>query len=150
MELQYRNKTITSYRRNFLLWDFEAKKRFQDTWNHIFFLLLLLVMRCKAAIILFYFLGLFLVPCSDAQNICETPKELSIEIAHSHNQDTDDNCTPFCQCECCSVTVVSFNFELPGFVIPIQTFSSKKVIIRDSNFLSRYAGSIWQPPKFNI
>lgn len=107
-------------------------------------------MRWKSAIILFYILGLFLVPCSDAKNICETPKDLKEEVAHNHKQDTNDSCSPFCQCACCSVSVTSFNFEIPEFGIPVQIFSSKKVIIRDSNFVSRYSGSIWQPPKFNV
>ncbi|WP_407492512.1 DUF6660 family protein [Elizabethkingia anophelis] len=101
-------------------------------------------------ILLVLILALFIVPCSDASNNCEISGQVKREITHSHNNDRDDVCSPFCQCSCCGVSVVNFRFELPEFIIPTQIFSTKKVVIRDCNFISNYFGNIWQPPKFNV
>ncbi|MGJ1408832.1 DUF6660 family protein [Sphingobacterium thalpophilum] len=107
-------------------------------------------MKWKATIFLVYIMALFLVPCSDANNSCESSVGVTKVTSHDHDQDKDDSCTPFCQCACCSVSVAFFNFELPEFGILTHIFTSKKVVIRDSSFISHYSGTIWQPPKFNV
>ncbi|WP_148233479.1 DUF6660 family protein [Pseudopedobacter saltans] len=104
-------------------------------------------MRWIATIFLFYFTVLFAVPCSDAKNSCEDAKPIAKEQAHNHGGDHDDNCTPFCQCTCCSVSVDTFVFISHKFDIPVQLFSTKKTEIRDISFTSNYLDNIWQPPK---
>ena len=104
-------------------------------------------MRWVATIFLFYFMALFTVPCSDAKNSCKDDKPVAKEQTHSHNRDHDDNCTPFCLCTCCSVSIDTFVFIPHKFNIPIQTFSTKKTAIRDILFTSNYLSNIWQPPK---
>jgi len=106
-------------------------------------------MKWIATILVIYFAALFVAPCSDANNVCAEIKSPSKELKHSHNQDRDDNCSPFCYCACCSVSITSFKFNIPEFNIPLKEFKAKKVGIRDCFFVSNYSGNIWQPPRFN-
>ncbi|WP_264551131.1 DUF6660 family protein [Flavobacterium sp. N2038] len=105
-------------------------------------------MKWISTILLVYILALLVVPCSDVYNSCTDTNSKIQEASHSHSQDNDDHCTPFCQCSCCSVSVVKFQFKLPDFNLPQQTYTVKNSVIRDCQVISRYSGSIWQPPKF--
>lgn len=97
----------------------------------------------------FYLATLFGVSCSDIDNSCEQAKSVSQIMKYSHNDDKDDNCTPFCQCTCCSVSIASFSALSPEFSIPSQDFTTKKIVIGEFLFVSNYFGNIWQPPRFN-
>jgi len=88
-------------------------------------------MRWKAAILLFYILALFTVPCGDINNSCEALSKYANETSHRHDKDKDDYCTPFCQCTCCSISVVSFSFNVPELHVPIQLFLKKKMRMWD-------------------
>lgn len=99
----------------------------------------------------FYLMVLAALPCSDASNQCEdTVPKIETAQAHEHNQDSDDNCSPFCYCSCCSVSIGSFNFKPFEIKQPKVAFSTKKFTIRDYNLISRYQGNIWKPPKFTV
>ncbi|MEZ5055222.1 MAG: DUF6660 family protein [Chitinophagales bacterium] len=92
-----------------------------------------------------YVLALSVVPCSDIKNECFNQK--ATEKQHHHNQDADDNCTPFCTCTCCinGVTIanpqhlVTDNFYTSTTIEKIPTFNTQ--------FISSFEGNIWQPPK---
>ncbi|MFC0318723.1 MULTISPECIES: DUF6660 family protein [Olivibacter] len=105
-------------------------------------------MKWIATILLFYFSTLFTVPCSDITNECEERRTTSFQT-HSHNQDSDDYCSPFCQCTCCSISINSFYSGFPDLTSPLKFFSRKKVLSGNLIFFSNYRGSIWQPPKIN-
>ncbi len=105
-------------------------------------------MKWKTTILLIYILGLLLVPCSDVYNNCADSISYQKEVSHNHNDDQDDHCTPFCQCSCCSVSVVKFNFKMPEFNFQQPIIILKKIVIKDCQIISRYSGSIWEPPKF--
>lgn len=107
-------------------------------------------MRWKTAILLIYILGLLAVPCSDVYNSCVASNSVQKELTHNHSDDNDDHCTPFCQCSCCSVSVVKFNFKMPEFNLPQHIISVKNAVIKDCQVISSYSGSIWQPPKFFV
>lgn len=108
-------------------------------------------MRWIITIWTFYLMVLSSLPCSDASNQCEdTVPKIETAQAHEHNQDSDDNCSPFCYCSCCSVSIGSFNFKPFEIKQPKVAFSTKKFTIRDYNLISRYQGNIWNPPKFTV
>lgn len=107
-------------------------------------------MRWKTTILLIYILGLLAVPCSDVYNSCEDTPSNQTELTHSHSDDNDDHCTPFCQCSCCSVSALKFTFKLPEFNLPQQLISVRNVVLRDCQVISLYSGSIWQPPKLFV
>lgn len=98
----------------------------------------------------FYLLALSSLPCSDVSNECnDTNVSFTTAQAHEHSQDTDDQCSPFCYCNCCRVNVASFQFASLDFK-PVRTpFDVKKIVIREFNFVSNYFGNIWQPPKLS-
>ncbi|MET7001448.1 DUF6660 family protein [Chitinophaga defluvii] len=104
-------------------------------------------MKWFALTLVFYLSALLLVPCSDAINRCERGTPTSQRESHNHSQDKNDNCTPFCHCNCCSVSMATYNFNLPELNIPLPAFSGQKVALRDFHFTSRYVGNIWQPPR---
>lgn len=93
---------------------------------------------------------LLAVPCGDVYNNCSESKLSLQESSHSHNQDEEDHCTPFCQCACCSVSVVKFNFKLPEFNVPQPAIHVKNTVIRDCQIISSYSGNIWEPPRFFV
>ncbi len=107
-------------------------------------------MRWKTTILLIYILGLLAVPCSDVYNTCLEVRSQQKEIAHSHSEDKDDHCSPFCQCSCCSVSAVKFSFKMPELHTPPQLISVKNTVIKNCQVISSYTGSIWQPPKFFV
>ena len=95
-------------------------------------------------------MGLAAMPCSDAFNSCEGNASNKTEQSHSHGNDVDDHCSPFCVCSCCSVSVV--NIKHNNFFVETEktmTNTTRKFPIYNSNFVSHYYGNIWQPPKIN-
>lgn len=95
-----------------------------------------------------YILVLSAVPCSDAHNDCNDSKvKTELTKDHDHQEDHDDNCSPFCTCACCSVSAITMDFS-PYQVKTNFVFASvQKVSIRNSSFVSNFFGNIWQPPK---
>ncbi len=104
-------------------------------------------MKGMAIILLVYFSALFLVPCSDGLNLCGEPAASAGQAEHDHSEDSDDHCTPFCQCACCGVSVTIFHLYVPGLEAPVTYFSPARMARRDFPFFSAYSGSIWQPPR---
>lgn len=92
-------------------------------------------------------MALLVVPCNDAKN-CGQILDENKNVAHFHNQEEEDNCTPFCECICCGVTIANYQLKHVEEVVPIQFVSSTKIIIKAYHITSKYAVSIWQPPKF--
>ena len=108
-------------------------------------------MKIFAFFISFYILVLSSVPCNDMGNKCNK-NSINKEHTqnHDHQQDTDDNCTPFCTCSCCSSSVLEIYFTPFCIKKPIEFSISQKITIRNFSFVSNYFGNIWQPPKITI
>lgn len=75
-------------------------------------------MKTFSVLLSFYFLVLAAVPCSDSREEVarhQSGQEVVLEMDHHPCQDhapEDDDCTPFCACQCCH-TSVAFNTTLP-------------------------------------
>ena len=88
------------------------------------------------------------LPCNDAENQCNGNNSKSETKFHQHNEDSDDNCSPFCICNCCHTVLASLDF------IPFEIKQSKVVVVsqkiapRNYTLISNYYSSIWDPPKF--
>jgi len=109
---------------------------------------------CHVKIILFlfsfYFLGLNIMPCNDADVDTHDDVEQIAEAGDcddNESHDHEDECSPFCQCNCCSVHVITYEFQsLEIIEIPeINTQISSYI----NPFYDGYDGSILQPPRFN-
>jgi len=95
-----------------------------------------------------YLLGLSLFPCSDRTNGCEDDIAITLPAEnHNHSEDTDDGCSPFCHCSCCSISLTVYNFGAFTLTSPLAEFKEEGVYRPYSNFYSSYQGTIWQPPK---
>jgi hypothetical protein len=91
------------------------------------------------------------LPCSDASNQCnDTVPIIKTAQSHNHNQDKDDNCSPFCTCNCCSVSFASYDFKPFEIKQPKVAFITTKITLRDYPLISNYYGTIWHPPKFTV
>lgn len=110
-------------------------------------------MRWSLIIGAVYLLGLSLVPCSDTFNRCEERVPVAENAPyeeHSHSNDADDHCSPFCYCACCSISLNLYHFNSFTVQEPLSlSYLEEKVIWPYSDFRSSYFGSIWQPPKIN-
>ncbi|MCU0440632.1 MAG: hypothetical protein MUC49_22280 [Raineya sp.] len=91
-----------------------------------------------------YLSALSLMPCSDIYNNCEPSVKLIDN--HQHQDDTDDLCSPFCSCSCCSVVVMLHEYPAN---FSERLFSENGNLLNSSiPFLeSSFSGNIWQPPK---
>ena len=94
---------------------------------------------------------LFSLPCSDGSNQCEdTIPKIETVQSHDLNHDSDDNCSPFCYCNGCSISIASYHFKPFEIKQPNVAFVTKKITLRDYTIISNYYGSIWHPPKFTV
>ncbi|MDQ8003454.1 MAG: hypothetical protein REI64_01565 [Pedobacter sp.] len=109
-------------------------------------------MKYKALILVFYLMGMMMLPCSDAYNECRPEQNLQSKVKssteHSHGTDANDNCSPFCNCSCCHTTIDN-KFLAKKEEEPKAILTEKKYLFTNQRFVSNYYGSIWQPPKLN-
>ncbi len=102
-------------------------------------------MKFLTIILSLYFFGLNFVPCEDTytgSDDVQVEVSQNLDIYHDHNG--SDQCSPFCQCHCCHVHVISFDivqFEAQLAYIPTKVFSRNEGIIKD------IALPILQPPQ---
>ena len=64
---------------------------------------------------------------------------------HHHTQDGDDDCTPFCMCDCCSIPV-TISFVKPilyNDIVHPTTISFHY----NSTYNYTFSAILWQPPK---
>lgn len=95
-----------------------------------------------------YITVLAIMPCTDAAT-CE--KEVHTENAtahqHNHREDDTDSCSPFCVCSCCGVVGIYFSSPQLFFTKTKTIHSSVLVATYNSEFISSYYYTFWQPPK---
>jgi hypothetical protein len=101
-------------------------------------------MKFFAFILSFYILGLAALPCIDL------PEDRYARIAeitqnsNSNHVNDNDNCSPFCICQCCASPVV-----IEDFIIEFTNFSYAQKNLSDYSptYVSSLFTAIWQPPK---
>ncbi|TXH21148.1 MAG: hypothetical protein E6Q95_04325 [Chitinophagaceae bacterium] len=104
-------------------------------------------MKWFATILCLYLSVLLVYPCSDSTMDCTKIVQDSTETAHHHNGKTNDSCTPFCFCSCCSIQISAYHFNYSTLGIPTKKYYSPLNVIEEIKFISNYYGNIWQPPK---
>lgn len=100
-------------------------------------------------IVSIYLVALSCLPCGDVAtfNIENLSEKLNTaKENHSHEKE-NDLCSPFCNCNCCGTQIANYykvttiNFTIVSKSIKTQLPSYK------SKFISKFYGSIWQPPQ---
>ena len=98
-----------------------------------------------------YILLLSLAPCEEFAVKAELRfDEVSEQVQfHSTDDETGDDCSPFCICSCCHFsTVYQFkNFAVTN-KITIAAISTSQGSYQNP-YAKDFKTSIWQPPKFN-
>jgi hypothetical protein len=101
-------------------------------------------MKIFAFIMSIVVLTLSMVPCADAGAASQNHLKAEINSAHQHKNDWQDQCSPFCHCNCCSSAsshqFTAFTLTKPSFAKKLQSeFLSSSII--------EIALPIWQPPQ---
>ncbi|WP_425474802.1 DUF6660 family protein [Niabella insulamsoli] len=104
-------------------------------------------MRAVAFILLCYLSALLTLPCSDQSNRCDNTNSTAQASPHRHSQDKDDNCTPFCHCSCCSISIATYHFRSLDFKVLPPECAHDQPALRADFVLDPYVGNIWQPPR---
>lgn len=104
-------------------------------------------MKVTAFILNLLVLALAMIPCSDAGNKCFNRENSVTEKTHSHGNDQDDLCSPFCICQCCGVTTQMEPFAAPDILSPSIYIHTEPATIYTITFISGFYQNIWQPPK---
>jgi hypothetical protein len=102
-------------------------------------------MKWFALIFSLYIIFLLTLPCVDDTRTCAIIRAENVPDNNKHqSNDMPDECSPFCFCSCCSISVVLTSFH----------FECKPVVLSESpdfpTYKSHVAGfipSVWQPPK---
>jgi len=99
-----------------------------------------------AFILSIYILALNFTPCEDG--VIED-NEFNIEISqfgeiNEGNADID-NCSPFCQCQCCHIHTTTYN-ETDYTIAPIKI--STEIILHFDSLGYDFHNPIFEPPKY--
>ncbi len=85
------------------------------------------------------------MPCNDGDIVTHDTIEQHVDVDHEYDHDHEDNCSPFCQCSCCSIHVIN-NIAVFSELPVNSIFSQINSTALDS--LSKgFAGAILQPPQ---
>ncbi len=101
--------------------------------------------RVLAFFLAFYVIALTLDPCVDNEVSCNSGGILVKETGTAdHPSDHKDLCSPFCTCNCCSVTMeVASVLILP--VTPV-VYSTLPYYF-ETHPVSSFPSPVWEPPK---
>lgn len=113
-------------------------------------------MKIAIQILAIYMLALSFIPCGDGGNgIIEIANHF-FEVEHQHISDHDqhsngcgdDDCSPFCVCDCCSISI-----NVPTTVNLADSYTiliSRRFLSYNPDFYpSNFNASIWHPPTFS-
>jgi hypothetical protein len=104
------------------------------------------IRRYIAALLATYLFALVLMPCNGDCGSMQTNAKTGIHADQGHQEESEDACSPFCLCTCCTTIVTELINQEFHFTPrqPVLFFAHE--IIR---FQSKDCSSIWQPPKLS-
>lgn len=108
-------------------------------------------MKPTSLAIIVYLIFLLTQPCQDVfASARETAPGDTFVAAVGETTETEsesDECSPFCICSCCSISVAYHSFVTVNSVSrPAEIHRTVRVEYRGLDSKS-FSGSIWQPPK---
>jgi len=123
------------------------KPQFITFENYQSFLLSLFLMKLFTSFIALYMVLLSIAPCGDKLDRKVVYNQLSSIPITDHNSEEShpiEACTPFCSCNCCSISMLKSSNIFPTKI----NEEHRDINIDYSNArLPLTAHSIWQPPK---
>lgn len=100
--------------------------------------------------LIFYFLLLSWQPCQDFvnENQLHIAKQTERTITKTSGETTEkDDCSPFCACSCCRISIISYHFSLlenQKLSAEAQNFPSD---FYETPYLQNDLNGIWRPPR---
>lgn len=99
-----------------------------------------------------YIVLLLTQPCQDmgaviGNNVAAGDTRFSQNDPRPHNDSSMDECSPFCICSCCSLSVADHTVSIQITAALIVTFNSTIQVEYKNPNTTTYQASIWQPPK---
>lgn len=91
----------------------------------------------------FYFIALMAKPCADKGD-CNEFNQIKTSQSEHQKEHSDEICTPFCVCSCCSTNVLVTDYSCA--LINLTLINAIYKAQEDSK-ISSIIISIWQPPK---
>lgn len=85
------------------------------------------------------------MPCGDTVSNNDLQEQVAQE---SEDHDHEDFCSPFCQCSCCSVSVINYHVDSVDLE-SIAIASPQHIIFYTNPQYDGFLGSILQPPQLN-
>jgi hypothetical protein len=99
-----------------------------------------------------YLVLLLTQPCQDLAAMVNDCADNNAHVAHlERTSDTEppgpDECSPFCVCSCCSLSVVNHTVPV-GVMTKAENVTIPSTLIEYTNpYTKAHQNSIWQPPK---
>ena len=98
-----------------------------------------------------YIVVLLAQPCQDLAAMVEDRNDNKTQISRiqsSHETDPKaDECSPFCVCSCCSLSIVDRSITVGVAFEPERIAALAGLIGYSSPYSKAHQNSIWQPPK---
>jgi hypothetical protein len=107
-------------------------------------------MRLSSLGLILYVLVLLTVPCQDAfprVNPSTTDSAIAKSELPSNQQSSQDECSPFCTCSCCSVSIVHQDISSLFASESAAVISESRILGHRNPYIKNHHSSIWQPPK---
>ncbi|MGX1929325.1 DUF6660 family protein [Flagellimonas sp. 2504JD4-2] len=92
-----------------------------------------------------YFLSLNLLPCGDEALDSQSIKTEVSCADSAHEHDEGHLCSPFCQCQCCHVHVISADLAI---LLPTKPDFSSELHTDKQGVIQEILYSLFQPPRF--
>ncbi|GEM_PF-952076 len=103
-------------------------------------------LRVLLVILSLYVLCVGSIPCTDGMHTHEETALITKEGNEHHQENHEDICPPFCNCNCCGCSpCANHMYQISN----LSMISGSELIYLNCNsqFLSRNFSSVWQPPK---
>jgi hypothetical protein len=110
-----------------------------------------MVRKAISFILTFYVIVLLTQPCQDVFALPREADSQTNVVALTDEPDDsdceDENCSPFCICSCCSLSVIHCTFTNAVTLEATSNPDADGVIRYTNPYSNAYQSSIWQPPK---
>jgi len=113
-----------------------------------FLVSLQLKMKNFSFIFAIYLITISFVPCTDGLVQCasnlSTTEVSDSSVIHSHSNESEDDCMPFCSCSCCGSVITIITSEKEGS--PLATLMISHISPYNFQYSFEYNSGMWHPP----
>ena len=101
-------------------------------------------MKLVVTILTIYLTSLSVFPCADTLTDKDCESEIHLHDAEDNHSDTEDDCSPLCQCQCCGVQMTTTQ---SGNISVISVDTSDLNFAYYKHFGNEFLNTPFQPPQ---